>query len=96
MRTCPFNSTNYLESDISLNGIYVKCTYTNNWPCLGGMVHVYIKEPRRTTLLGPLHRLASTIGILLPTTSMTHCGTDLAASLATAVTTLPNHGFTEN
>jgi len=34
--------------------------------------------------------------ISLPTTSMTHCGTDLAASLATAVTTLPNHGFTNS
>ena len=29
------------------------------------------------------------------TTSMIHCGTDLAALLATAVTTLPNHGFTD-
>ena len=31
-----------------------------------------------------------------PTTSMTHCGTDLTASLANAVTTLPNHGFTDS
>ena len=32
-------------------------------------------------------------GVNLPTTSMAHYGTDLAASLATAMTTLPNHGF---
>ena len=28
-------------------------------------------------------------GLQLPTTSMTHCGTDVAASLAPAVTTVP-------
>ena len=31
--------------------------------------------------------------LILPTTSTTHCGTDLVASQATVVTTLPNHGF---
>jgi len=35
-------------------------------------------------------------GIKMHITSMTHCGMDLVVSLATAVTTLPNHGFTKS
>jgi len=33
---------------------------------------------------------------MLLISSMTHCGTDLVASLDTVVTTLPKHGFTKS
>ena len=71
----------------------------------GGMrelliVHVLSAEDE---LLLPLCELIITVnqGTLtemtsLHITSMTHCGTDPAASLVYAMTSLPNHGSTES
>ena len=60
-------------------------------------VHVLLVEGMH---LLPLSELTITVNqellmlkIFLPIASMTHCGTDLVASLVTVVIPLPNHGF---
>ena len=67
------------------NGLYDNRSTSNNCPCAPG------SEYPSPPFVGTVNQEVLTLGIFLPTTLMNHCGTDLVASLATVVTTLPNH-----